>query len=123
MYLEATESRPEVDLRFVDGRGFIRGVLREGFLNSLFDSIIDHLDFEVGNHQGRRFSIDIDVEDLPTTALFPVGRMLDMLEAHRALGANVYITWYYPVQSDVLRMRVSDIVRRYPDLVSMKERK
>jgi hypothetical protein len=123
MYLEATESRPEVDLRFVDGKGFIRGMLREGFLDALFESITDHLDFEVGNHQGRQFLLDIEVKEFPTRALAPVLRMLDMLDAHRAEGANVQIAWHCPADSDLLRVRVSDLARRYPKLISMDERK
>jgi hypothetical protein len=123
MYLEATESRPEVDLRFIDGKGFIRGVLREGHLNALFDAIIDHLDFEVGNHQGRQFLLDIDVDDLPSSAHPLTRRMLDVLDGHRKNGANVHVTWFCPAQSTLLRMRVFDIVDKYPKLVSKFEKK
>jgi len=123
MYFEATESRPEVDLRFVDGRGSIRGVLREGHLNTLFEKIIDHLDAEVGSHQGRRFLLDIEVDELPSSAHPLIRRMLDVLEAHRKEGANVHITWFYSAQSALLRMRVFDIVDKYPKLVSKVEKK
>ena len=115
MYLQATDSTPEVNLTFVDDTGWIRGpvALTSGHLNDLFESIIEHLRHELSSDQGRRFRLEIDLDDIPSTVYPLITNLLDMMLEYYKNGVDVQLTWVFLERRQTARELANTLRDKY----------
>ena len=122
MRVPATASTPEVDLTFENDVGWIRGRWSTARAGGLFIEIQHYLHDLIDHDPERRYRIDLDLAEIPSTVLPYLRALFDMLSEKRSKGSAVSVTAYYDADDIGLKNLFLTLNDKYPGLFQLQIR-
>jgi hypothetical protein len=96
MYILPTDSTPEVDLNFTDGRGYIRGRFAIPHPADFFQKINEHLEKVLADPECRGLVIELRLEEMPSIVLPHLKSLFDALRKQDPKSERIKVEFLYP---------------------------